>query len=113
MKKPPVRGGLGVSPVTTLDPAEQQRRALEHLEVTLAQAGHPSPEVEARRLLRLNPDLVLASDSPPVWTRSETHCRDCGRRISKRWPNPNGHGGRETESGCRFAPHTVTRGARC
>lgn len=113
MKKPPVRGGSEVLRPSTLDPAEQQRRALERLEVTLAQSGHPSPEVEARRLLRLNPDLVLASDSPPVWTGSGTHCRDCGGRISKRWPNPSVRGGRETDSSRCFAPHTGARGARC
>jgi hypothetical protein len=113
MKKPPVRGGLSDSSVTTLDPAEQQRRALERLEVKLAQAGHPSPEAEARRLLSLNLNPVLASDNRPRWTRSETHCRDCGRQISKRWPNPNSHGGRETDSSRCSAPQAMTRGARC
>lgn len=113
MKKPPLRGGLDCSSETTLSPEEQRRRALEHLEVILAFDAHPSPESEARRLFNLNPDLVLASDSPPVWTGFETQRRDCSRQISKRWPKPNGGGARETDS-CRcFAPHTVTRGARC
>lgn len=109
MKKPPVRGGREVSLIPTLSPAEQQRRALEHLELRLAIEGHPSPETEARRLFNLNLDLVLASDSTPVWTGSETQCRDCGRRISKRWPNPSGGGCRETDSSgvpavtCRYA----------
>lgn len=113
MKKPPVRGGSEVLRSSTLSPAEQQRRALEHLEVTLAQSGHPSPEAEARRLLRLNPDLVLASDNRPRWTRSETHCRDCGRQISKRWPNPSGHGGHETDSRGVPAPTCNDARARC
>jgi hypothetical protein len=113
MKKPPVRGGLEISLPPTLSPAEQQRRALAHLEVVLASEGHPSPEAEARRLLSLNLNPVLASDSPPVWTRSETQCRDCGRRISKRWPNPSRVGGRETTSSRCFAPHTGARGAKC
>ncbi len=109
MKKPPVRGGQGISLKPTISPAEQQRRALERLELRLAIEGHPSPEAEARRLLRLNPDLVLASDSRPRWTRSETHCRDCGRQISKRWPNPSGHGGGETDSSRCSAPQAMTR----
>lgn len=113
MKKPPVRGGQGVSLEPTLAPAEQQRRALERLELRLAIEGHPSPEVEARRLLNLNLSPVLASDSPPVWTRSETQCRDCGRRISKSWPNPSRVGGYETDYSRCFAPHTGTRGVRC
>jgi len=109
MKKPPVRGGQGQSLVPTISPAEQQRRALEHLEVVLAFEGHPSPEVEARRLFNLNLNLVLASDNTPVWTGFETQCRDCSSRISKRWPNPSRVGGRETDSSgvpavtCRYA----------
>lgn len=113
MKKPPVRGGLERFSEATLSPAEQQRRALAHLEVVLASEGHPSPETEARRLFNLNPGLVLASDSTPVWTGSETQCRDCGRRISKRWPKPSAVGGRETDSSRCFAPPAITRGARC
>lgn len=113
MKKPPVRGGQGISLEPILSPAEQRRRALEHLEVVLATAGHPSPESEARRLFNLNLDPVLACDSPPVWTGFETQRRDCCRQISKRWPKPGGGGGHETGCGRCFAPHTVTRGARC
>lgn len=110
MKKPPVRGGSEVLRSSTLDPAEQQRRALEQLELRLAIEGHPSPEAEARRLFNLSRNLVLASDNRPRWTRSETHCRDCGGRISKRWPNHSGHGGRETESGCIPAAHAGAPG---
>jgi hypothetical protein len=113
MKKPPMRGGQGQSLEPTVAPAEQQRRALERLELRLAIEGHPSPETEAHRLFNLSRSLVLASDSPPVWTRSETQCRDCGRRISKRWPNPSRVGGRETDSSRCFAPHTGARGTRC
>jgi len=113
MKKPPVRGGSEVLRPSTLSLAEQHRRALERLELRLAIEGHPSPEAEARRLLRLNRNPVLASDSPPVWTRSETQCRDCGRRISKRWPNPSGHGGHETDSRGVPAPTCNDARARC
>ncbi len=113
MKKPPMRGGQGESLEPTLAPAEQHRRALEHLELRLAIEGHPSPETEARRLFSLSLNPVLASDSTPVWTGSETQCRDCGRRISKRWPNPSRVGGGETDSSRCFAPHTGARGGRC
>jgi hypothetical protein len=113
MKKPPVRGGRGDFLEPTLAPAEQHRRALEHLELRLAIEGHPSPETEARRLFSLNLNPILASDSTPVWTRSETQCRDCGRRISKRWPKPSGGGCRETDSSRVPAPLAITRGAKC
>ena len=113
MKKATTQGGLGDSVEPTVVPAEQHRRVLERLELRLAIDGHPSPEVEARRLCNLNLDLVLASDSRPVWTGSETQCRDCGRRISKRWPKPSGDGCRETNSSRCLAHHTVTRRAGC
>ena len=63
MKKATRRGGRGCIRNTTLSPAEQQRRALERLELRLAVEGHPSPEVEARRLFNLNPNLGLAIDT--------------------------------------------------
>ena len=108
MKKATRRGGRGCIRNTTLSPAEQQRRALERLELRLAVEGHPSPEVEARRLFNLNPNLVLASDSFVQRPRSGTHCRDCGRFVSHHRREPSRVGGHETDFSGRFAPATAT-----
>ena len=108
MKKAIRRGGRGCIRNTTLSPTEQQRRALERLELRLANEGHPSPEVEARRLFNLNPNLVLASDSFVQRPGSGTHCRDCGRFVSHRRREPSRVGGHETDFSGRFAPATGT-----
>ena len=108
MKKATRRGGRGCISNTTLSPAEQQRRALERLELRLAVEGHPSPEAEARRLFNLNPNLVLARDCCVQRPRSGTHSRDCGPFVSQRRRDPNGLGGHETDFSSRFAASTVT-----